>query len=1633
MAGPSDTIEISYEQLSTGKFIRDGSDLTITTNNLFGESETVLLKNYFLTSPDLVTTKGSILKGNIVNLLAINSQPLDQTYVAFEDPQAIGKITIADGPVVVQRADQLIELQVGDFIYLNDVIEAKTGSVGIAFADETTLSVDAGSKMVVDEFVYDPENPTTGSMNANIITGNFSFVSGQIAKVGNDAMTVTTPVLTIGVRGTQVAGKASQEGEANEIVLLPNEDGTVGQILVSNQSGTVLLTKAFESTTITSSFMPPTVPVILPEEIVLKKFGTTINTTRRTEKKAEEEREESENEEEKEEDEEEKDEEEKEEETEEDTEEEVEDPFEEEISEEELENLEDEVAEETAPVEEETPIEDDIFTEEPIVEEKEDQPVVEEQPIVEDTPTEDTQTEDTQTEEPEVEEEPVIESEPIIEDTYVPPPPPPPVTDPIVDTPVVAPPPVTYEPEPEPEPYVPPPTEEEEDPPEVNEAPTFNTTTAVSVAESLSNGSTVATMSATDPNTDTSLNTLTYSITAGNDEGKFTINSSTGVISYSTQAATLTTETFESFSNGATATGWTGDNGVYDTNKWTTVLGKINGNINSEQDVYKTFDFSETYAGKRVAIDFLFWEWGTWDAHNYNPDGGTEQFRVYVNDTNVVADDRRKDGFGAGDKKYGVETQSTGWDPVQDGSIYGDEEGELYTVYGTLDDDGDLKLGFGVRVGEGINNESGSIDNLKIHLTDLNYEDNQQYVLTVQASDGSLSATTTQTINVTDVNEAPRTEDARDPVTVAENVADNTNIASIFAEDPDGDDVTYSITAGNDEGKFTITYYNSTNSGLIETNGSLDYETTTQYTLTITATDEHGLTATTTQVINVSDIDEATQYSKSMNYGTLATWGGKYNEDMMINNAWTNPKVLLLGEFNSGNSEHVEDIFESVASGSNYPSWTVTDGGNNWGTIDSYTKVQLSDYAVVVDLTVDNRHGDGAGGNSSSYTKTITDDDAVAYKDVLQLGGTLYMQGENINWDSPSTDANPVLQAFVRTIDSDVDQNNDIFGGTGSNTQVMQPGTNGEYIQYSMNDLWENYALDSDDTYAMPGTNNHGSGSTGYEPAPGKLTASKLGGGKLMVTHDSNTDYGHLAEWGGNELNSGYTGSYLMHLGGNSSKSNYSGSNNGGLNFGQYWGDLIHFMYDENKKNTYDNGDVAITTDYIPLYSPYYGSTTWGPQVLDAADSPILEVDNYHLGNNVYIGGGMGHIDFVWDDAQITVASTENGYNVSSQETGPRELAFSSDGTKFFVTGYQDGDVGEYSMSTAWDVSTASYTDAFSVGTQTGTGAHGLAFNADGTKMFVLSYGSDQVHEYALSTGFDVSTASYTDGFSVSSQDSNPRGLAFNTDGTKMFVTGDDGNDINEYTLSTGFDVSTASFVDSLDVSSYDTSVRGVTFNDDGTRMFYHGQQNDKIHDFSLSTAFDVSTASYNTKISLPSFDTGAEAIVFNGDGNKLFVTGNDYNTIDEYTLTGGWDDVDAPYWAFNTDNDGTISNPVTGTTWTGPVDDHYGVISVDADGDGDLFETTDTFSLDKIFIKDDSENFLVQDSDATGDYYLRIYPVTYSGGSWDVEESNGVVVSNTTGYNDYLDLSSNTDFDDINYALIESESALISEVIVTY
>ena len=139
--------------------------------------------------------------------------------------------------------------------------------------------------------------------------------------------------------------------------------------------------------------------------------------------------------------------------------------------------------------------------------------------------------------------------------------------------------------------------------------------------------------------------------------------------------------------------------------------------------------------------------------------------------------------------------------------------------------------------------------------------------------------------------------------------------------------------------------------------------------------------------------------------------------------------------------------------------------------------------------------------------------------------------------------------------------------------------------------------------------------------------------------------------------------------------------------------------------------------------------------------------------------------------------------------------------------------------------------------------------------MFLVGESSDAVSEYHLTTAFDVSTASLDSSFSVSGQEGKPMSVKFNNDGTKMFITGTVSDSIHEYTLSTAFDVSTASFVDSLNVNDKDQNPFGIDFNNDGTKLYFTGNSGDAIHEYNLSTGFDLSTASFNQEVSLSAYD----------------------------------------------------------------------------------------------------------------------------------------------------------------------------------
>ena len=271
-----------------------------------------------------------------------------------------------------------------------------------------------------------------------------------------------------------------------------------------------------------------------------------------------------------------------------------------------------------------------------------------------------------------------------------------------------------------------------------------------------------------------------------------------------------------------------------------------------------------------------------------------------------------------------------------------------------------------------------------------------------------------------------------------------------------------------------------------------------------------------------------------------------------------------------------------------------------------------------------------------------------------------------------------------------------------------------------------------------------------------------------------------------------------------------------------------------------------------------------------------------------------------WDTSVVPPNNNLDGvfidtFSVKDEETDPQGMTFNNDGTKMFVCGKSSDRIFEYALTTGFDVSTASYTsNSYNVQPNLYK-PMAVQFNADGTKMFVLDETGDDVNEYTLSVGFDItSTVTFVDAFSVATQEVKPTGLAFNTDGTKMFICGWKGNDVNEYALTTGFDVSTASFVDRLACSAQDLDMRDVQFSTDGTVMFLLGRGGTNlgsVYRYTLTTGFDVSTGSFEDSFDIKDQETNATGLAFNTDGTKMFILGNTGDKdVHEYTLSTAWD-----------------------------------------------------------------------------------------------------------------------------------------------
>ncbi len=346
-------------------------------------------------------------------------------------------------------------------------------------------------------------------------------------------------------------------------------------------------------------------------------------------------------------------------------------------------------------------------------------------------------------------------------------------------------------------------------------------------------------------------------------------------------------------------------------------------------------------------------------------------------------------------------------------------------------------------------------------------------------------------------------------------------------------------------------------------------------------------------------------------------------------------------------------------------------------------------------------------------------------------------------------------------------------------------------------------------------------------------------------------------------------------------------------------------------------------------------------------------------------------------------AYSDASFYVGTQDTRPTGVAFSTDGSKMFVSGNANKNVFEYALSVPFNVTSSIFVDSVSVGSLSAS-IEDVTFSTNGTKMFISNPSSNIIYGYTLSVPFNVTSSTLTESPSISNLGS-LSGISFSTNGTKMFTIVPSAI-IREYALSVPFNVTSSIFVNSISVSSQDTFPQGIAFSTSGSKMFVLGNANDKVFEYSLSTPFVVNSSTFTDSFNVGSQDDIPKGIAFSTNGTKMFIAGSRNDAVYEYTLPAPFDLVDTASPTFTaksysfTQTTVTFSERVNGT-----------LIFSDWSFDGNVPTTVSEHS-DGNTLSD--VTFLVFTHNTTNDQTPN---VAYTGNSLTDSFSNGVTIGTVT------------------------------------
>ena len=238
-------------------------------------------------------------------------------------------------------------------------------------------------------------------------------------------------------------------------------------------------------------------------------------------------------------------------------------------------------------------------------------------------------------------------------------------------------------------------------------------------------------------------------------------------------------------------------------------------------------------------------------------------------------------------------------------------------------------------------------------------------------------------------------------------------------------------------------------------------------------------------------------------------------------------------------------------------------------------------------------------------------------------------------------------------------------------------------------------------------------------------------------------------------------------------------------------------------------------------------------------------------------------------------------------------MCFNNDGTRLLISEGGTDDIFQYNLSTGFDLSTATYAGYNINGSGHGNYIQDVQFKDNGTKVyFGGNGGSNSIHQYNLTTANDISTASEFGSKAVSSVVGAER-LFITDDGSKMYVASN--YTIARWNLSTNFNITTASHVNTK-ILPY--KIASIQFNADGTEMYLAEAVRDAMVTYTLTTAYDPTTAVLKHYKFLNYMDTTLTEAIFNSDGSKLYVLGDNTNRIYEMLVSTPFDARTAVYGA---------------------------------------------------------------------------------------------------------------------------------------